>query len=484
MKKLLLSILISSALLTSCGVNDTEPESETTVNIQYEGDIVLNTSDYLVTESEDYYILYDLKSGKRLRKFLDFGEVKFEENGEIKSQYVFLQKTFAYILRDGALETRDFNFSYNEVAVEGNYILLNRSLFDGNLNGTAHSLRGDILSQAEFEDGARLTVWNNDYNLESEYIRLMKYETKPENLTEIYTAESSTLYTKDDENGFVLEKDGEYYKLSFSVSGEIIDACGNGIYDVHVLYRQNGILKNCWIIGPLNVGDLPDYIRADIKEVPLDGAFHGMTVSTPWILNENGEILLCGEQIWTGGAVLATHYPNYVYEPDKIEYIVNSNEPADEITLYDKELNPINSSPAEIFHISGEDRYLTLFDKDTKEFMIASTDGEIIYQTDHVERPLLFDTFGAAVLTNTGKVQFITYDGTAHEELDGWNEELIQYTPYRNCVFDVETAEHPIIKYWQVIFDDPNDDDSQYVIFRYFPDTGVCDTVREPLLTN
>ncbi len=485
MKRLLLILMLLTLFAVSCADNDTPPETDTPViDFVYEGDIVLNTPEYLVTESEDKFILYEMKTGKRLRKFLDFGEVKFEENGETKSQYVFLQKTFAYILRDGVLETRDFNFSYNEVAVEGNYILLNRSLFDGNLNRTAHSLRGDILSQAAFEDGARLTAWNNDYNHESEYVRVMKCYTNPEALTEIYSANGSTLYIKDGENGFILEKDGEYYKLAFSVSGEIIDAAGNGVYDVHILYREGEGLKNCWIIGPLNVGDLPDYVRADIKDVMLDGNFHGMTVSSPWVLGEDGEILLCGEQIWTDGNVLATHYPNYVYEPDIIKYIIDSTEPADEITLYDKELNPINTSPAEIFQIcseqlSGESGYLTLFDRDTKEFMIVSTDGETVYQTNHIERPLILDSFGAAVLTKDGKVQFITNDGTAHDELDGWNDELVLYTPYQNCVFDIENADHPIVKYWRVIFDDSNDDDSQYVIFRYFPDTGICDTVKE-----
>ncbi len=486
MKRILLLFTLLVLLSASCGKNENPPVTDVpAIDFTYEGDIVLNTPEYLVTESEDNFILYEMETGKRLRKFLDFGEVKYEENGEIKSQYVFLQKTFAYILKDGTLETRDFNFSYNEVAVEGNYILLNRSLFDGNLNGTAHSLRGEILSQDAFEDGARLTAWNNDYDLKSEFVRVMQCETKPENLVEIYKADESTLYFKDSESGFILEKSGEFYKLSFSVSGEIIDASGNGIFDVHILYRDNGQLKNCWIIGPLNVGDLPEYIRADIKEVSLNDGFHGMTVSTPWILDENGEILLCGEQIWTGGDVLATHYPNYVYETDRVEYIINSTEPIDEITLYDKNLTPINSSPAEIFHISGEDRYLSLFDRDTKKFWIVSNNGDIVYQTDHIERPLVFDSFGTAVLTKTGKVQFITYDGKALEELDGWSEEFTLYTPRQNYVYeDNNPGEELKVKYWRVIFDDPNDDDSQYVIFRYFPDTGICDTVREPILTN
>lgn len=479
MKKLLLLIFILSALLTSCGVNDNTAENETTVSIEYDGDIVLNTPDYLVTESEDKFILYEMESGKRLRKFLDFGEVKYEENGEIKSQYVFLQKTFAYILKDGILETRDFNFSFNEVSVEGNYIILNGAVFDGNFKGGGYSIQGEILSQTAFEDGARLTVWNDIYEHESEYVRAIKLESKPEKLTEIYKSGENTLYTKDGESGFILRNESDFFKLPFSVSGEIIDACGNGDYDVHILYRDNGKLKNCWIVTPLNVDDLPEYKLAYINDITPKDDFHGMTVSSPWVLNESGEIILCGEQIWTGGDVLATHYPNYVYEPDKIKYIVNSNEPIDEITLYDKKLNPINSSPAEIFHISGEDRYLTLFDKDTKEFMIVSTDGEIIYKTDHIERPLVLDSFGAAVLTKDGKVQFITCDGKALDELDGWNEELTLYTPHQNCVYEDNEGEALTVKYWRVIFDNPNDNDSQYVIFRYFPDTGICDTVRE-----
>ncbi len=483
MKRLLLLLTLITMFAASCSENENPPETDTSViDFAYEGDIVLNTPEYLVTEWEDKYILYEIETGKRLRKFLDFGEVKFEENGETKSQYVFLQKTFAYILKDGILETRDFNNSFTEVAVEGNYIILNRIIYDGNLKGIGYSLRGEILSQTAFEDGARLTAWNDDYGHESEFVRLIKLESKPEKLTEIYKSAENTLYIKDGESGFIPENKNDFFKLSFSVCGEIIDVCESGTHEVHILYRDNGELKNCWITN-LYIKDSPEYMCANITEVALGDDFHRMTVSSPWVLDENGEILISGKLISIQGDVLATGYPNYVYEADVVEYITNSTEPMDGITLYDKELNPINSSPAEIFQICGEGGYLTLFDRDTKEFMIVSTDGEIIYQTDHIERPLILDSFGAAVLTKTGKVQFITYDGTAYEELDGWNEELVLYTPHQNCVFDVDTADHPTIKYWRVIFDDPNDDDSQYVIFRYFPDTGICDTVEEPLLT-
>ena len=486
MKRILLLFTLLVLFLASCSETENPPVTDIpAIDFTYEGDIVLNTPEYLVTQTEEQFILYEVETGKRLRKFLDFGEVKYEENGEIKSQYVFLQKTFAYILKDGVLETRDFNFSFNEVDVEGDYIILNGSVYDGNLRGGGYSIQGEILSQTAFEDGARLTVWNDTYEHESEYVRAIKLESKPEKLTEIYNSGENILYTKDGENGFILENENGFFKLSFSVSGEIIDASGNGDYDVHILYRNNGNLKNCWIVASLNIDDLPEYKLAYINDVTPKDDFHGMTVSTPWVLDENGEILLCGEQIFIGEDVLATHYPNYVYEADQINYIVNSAEPIDGITLYDKNLTPINSSPAEIFHISGEEKRLSLFDKDTKKFWIVSDTGDIIYQTNHIECPLIFDSFGTAVLTNTGKVQFITCDGTELEELDGWHDSLTIHTPRQNYVYeDNNPGEELKVKYWRVIFDDPNDDDSQYVIFRYFPDTGICDTVREPILTN
>ena len=118
-----------------------------------------------------------------------------------------------------------------------------------------------------------------------------------------------------------------------------------------------------------------------------------------------------------------------------------------------------------------------MFNYDTTKFSIISHAGEVIYQTDHIEYPLILDSFGSAVLTKDKKVQFITCDGKALEVLDGWSEELTQYTPRQNCVY-----ENGKLSYWYVVFGDSAYVDlnvpQTYTGFRYYPKTGDCEVVR------
>ena len=484
MKKLLLSIFILSTLLTSCGVNDNTAESETTINIQYEGDIVLNTSDYLVTESEDNYILYDLKSSKRLRKFLDFGEVKYADDGVIKSRYVFLQKTFAYILEDGMLTTHDFGRHCDEVSINGNFLILSGVIYTGDFRNIGYGLQGEITEQTSIEDGGRLTMAYNPPRHHIESVRAIKLDTKPNPSTLIYESGDAKLYYDEVTSELTLENPDGVYLINFSISGSIRDihAIGNYNHNIFLLCDDNGQLKN-YHINNLNINDA-GYLSAKVDHIIFDGEFFGKTISLPWVLDENGEILLRGNGLLfcdelSIDELLVSHYPFFIYETDMLDYYRKSPEACEDIMVYDKSLNPINTTPSDILHICGDNEHFTLFNYETKEFTIISESGEIVYKTDHVEYPLMLDGFGAAVLTKSGKVQFITCDGTALDELDGWHDGMTIYTPRQNYVFG-DTSSKPL--YYFVAFDDPTDTDEngtpKSITFRYYPESGECDAIN------
>ncbi len=475
MKRFLI-LLFLTMLLSSCNEHDLPLESNTEIAFQYEGSIILNTPNYLVTKAEDKYILYDAKSGRRWRGFLDFGEVKYEENGEIKSRYVFLQKTFAFILEDGLLETYEFNSHYNSVQIYGDYILLNKTLYTGDFKQIGASVQGEIVSQTEFEDGARLTVRNDEFSSESEHVRAIKLDDKPSNLTEIYKSDSSTLYSIADSAGMILENASGVFQLPFSVSNDIYDACGNGDSNIYILYRDNGIIKNCNVYS-LRLDSIP-YMSARVRTASADDNFFESTILSPWVLDQNGEILLRGDAITVCGEVLSTHQAQYIYEADRLTYIRKNPEERDNIILYNGAMEPINATPAHILSCcSNCSEHLMMFNYDNTEFSIISQTGEVVYQTDRIEYPLMVDSFGAAVLTKDKKVQFITCDGRELEQLDGWSEELTQYTPRQNCVYENEE-----LSYWYVVFGDSSHTDltvpQTYTSFRYYPETEKCEVVK------
>ena len=473
MKRFLIFLFLT-ALLSSCNEQDLPLESKTEITFQYEGSIVLNTPNYLVTKADDKYILYDAESGRRWRGFLDFGEVKYEENGVIKSRYVFLQKTFAFILENGLLETYEFNSHYNNVQIYGDYILLNKTLYTGDFKQIGASIQGEIVSQTEFEDGARLTVRNDEFSSESEHVRTIKLDDKPINLTEIYKSDNSTLYSIADSSGLILENTGGIFRLPFSVSNDIYDVCGDGDSNIYILYRDSGIIKRCNIYS-LRLDSVP-YMSARVSTASADDKFFETTILSPWVLDKNGEILLRGETITVYGDVLSTHQAQYMYEADRLTYIRDNPDARDHITLYNSVTEPISSAHI-LSRCSDCGEHLMMFNYDTTQFSVITQTGEVIYQTDHIEYPLILDSFGSAVLTKDKKVQFITCDGKALEVLDGWSEELTQYTPRQNCVY-----ENGKLSYWYVVFGDPECIDlnapQTYTNFRYYPETGDCEVVR------